>query len=599
MTGAGDSEMLLWAAGTYTLTWLPLPGWTAPDPSLTVSDLVDGAGVVVFTGAYTDPPFVAATDGPLGESGPSRGVSLVDADDDGDLDVFVCRRGAANRLLRNDGDLAFVDAAIGPLADAGLTMAAAWADLDNDGDQDVYLVRDGQANLLLEQRPGGTFVDIARFGTDDAGPGRAAAWCDYDGDGRLDLYLVNGGGANRLFRSFGDIGFGYFVFFPAEVAILQGVGPGTAAPWADFDLDDDADVYLVNANQPNALVENWGGGVFQVLSEMPDPHNGSAAAWGDVDEDGDLDLYLVNDGQADVLYRNDAGYFTVVTGPGLGDAGAGRGLVLADFDNDGHLDLFVARHDQPAVISFGVGEALFTPSALMVPEADGAATSVACGDLDDDGGLDLYLARDGQPNVLLRNTIAARGHWLHLDLKGDATNADAIGARVRVVTAGHSQVRAVSAGGEGLAQQPRRVAFGLGPATVADSVIVRWPAGATRVLTDIAADRVLTIWENGATPVAERVASPATALLLPQPNPFNPSTTLSFDLAQPGIVDVAVFALDGRRVATLLHEERAAGRHSVVWHGRDDRDRAVASGTYLCRLKTSDAVATRRLTVMR
>ncbi len=598
-TGTGDRNLLVWAEGTYTLTWLTLPGWSTPDPAASSGDIVNGGAPVTFAGIYTNPPFAAVTAGPLGDTGPGRGVSFVDVDEDGDLDIYVCNRGSANRLLRNDGGLVFTDIATGLLADSGLTMAAAWADLDNDGDQDVYVTRDGQANMLLEQGVGGAFVDIAQYGTEDAGAGRAASWCDYDGDGRLDLYLVNHGTANRIFRSYGDIGSGHFVFFPASIPQLQDPGPGTAAPWADIDLDGDRDLYLVNLGQPNVLVVNWNSTGFQSLPEMPDANNGQAAAWGDVDADGDLDLYLVNDGQADVLYRDDGANYLIVSGPALGDTGHGRGIALADFDNDGHLDYYVARFNEQDLLAFGDGGGQFAASALALAETGGACTAVACGDVDGDGGLDLYVSRDNQANVLLRNTIASRGHWLHLDLRGDGTNTDAIGARVRVVAAGHSQVREVSAGGESLAQHARRVAFGLGAATVADSVIVHWPAGATRVLTGVAADRVLTVMETPGTPVPDGLPPLATTLRAPQPNPFNPSTTLAFDLAQAGTVEIAVYALDGRRVATLLHEERPAGLHSVVWQGCDDNGRAVASGTYLCRLRTTQGDWTRRVTLVK
>ncbi len=598
-SGTGDRNLLVWSEGTYTLTWLTLPGWSTPNPAVSSGVIVSGGAPITFTGTYTDPPFAAVTSGPLGDGGAGRGVSLVDFDGDGDLDIYVCNRGSANRMLRNDGSLVFTDVAAGLLADDGLTMAAAWADLDNDGDQDVYLTRDGQANRLLEQGAGGTFLDIAQYGPEDAGAGRAASWCDYDGDGRLDLYLVNYGTANQLFRSYGDIGAGHFVFVPASIPPLQDTGNGTAAPWADIDLDGDRDLYLVKYGQPNVLIENWNGTTFLATTAMTDANQGQAAAWGDVDADGDLDLYLVNDGHADVLYRDDGAYYTIVTGSSLGDTGHGRGVSLADFDNDGHLDLYVARYNEHDLLAFGDGSGQFRASALAVPETGGACTAVACGDVDGDGGLDLYVSRDNEANVLLRNTIASRGHWLHIDLRGDATNADAIGARVRLVAAGRSQVREVSAGGESLAQHARRVAFGLGGATVADSVIVRWPDGATRVLTEVAVDRVLTVTEGASTPVPEGMLPLATTLRAPQPNPFNPSTTLAFDLARSGGVEVAVFALDGRRVATLLREDRPAGRHSVVWQGRDDNGRGVASGTYLCRLRTEQGDWTKRLTLVK
>jgi len=225
---------------------------------------------------------------------------------------------------------------------------------------------------------------------------------------------------------------------------------------------------------------------------------------------------------------------------------------------------------------------------------------VACGDIDGDGGLDLYLSRDGAPNVLLRNAIIDRGHWLHLDLVGTGTRREAIGATVRLVGGERAQLRHVSGGGESLAQHARRVAFGLGESAVADSVIVRWPDGTLSVRVDVAVDRVLTIQQGVASSVDLPLAAPAvTALGAPYPNPFNPSTTVSFDLAVPGRAELAVYSLDGRRVAVLASGELPAGRHTAVWDGRDERGRPAASGSYACRLWTPAGVISRRLTLVK
>lgn len=598
-TGAGNAALVVWAPGQYTLTWLGVPGWTSPSPAVVTGTVATTGAALAFTGVHANAPFTATSAGVLGDAGAGRGVSVLDYDADGDLDLYICNRGSANRLLRNDGNLSFTDIVTGLLTDTGLTMAAAWVDYDGDGDQDVYLSRDGQANQLLANNGNGTFTNIAQYGVDDAGAGRAAAWCDYDRDGLLDLSLVNNGTASMIARSYGNIGTGQFFFMPQAIAALQAAGAGTAAPWADYDGDGDLDVYRVMSWQANQLVQNGGGGTFLVTGQAANGSSGQAAAWGDIDNDGDLDLYLVNDGSADVLYRNDGTYFTMLAGPGLGDTGYGRGLAMADFDNDGRLDIYVCRFNEPDLLLFGAGAGQFGVSQLL-PAAQGATTAVACGDLDGDGGQDLYLSRDGQANVLLRNTISGRGHWLQLDLKGKGTNVAAIGARVRCVVSGVSQLRHVSAGGESLAQNALRVSFGLGAASTADSVVVRWPDGTTTVRLNVVGDRVLTIDQNVASDVAlPSVVPSVTALGAPYPNPFNPMTTIAFDLAKAGAVELAVYSLDGRRVTTLIAGEQVAGRHTAVWDGRDDRGRPVASGSYMCRLVTSGGEWVRRLALVK
>ena len=81
------------------------------------------------------------------------------------------------------------------------------------------------------------------------------------------------------------------------------------------------------------------------------------------------------------------------------------------------------------------------------------------------------------------------------------------------------------------------------------------------------------------------------------PNPFNPSTKIEFALPEPQHVKLAVFAVDGRRVATLKNESMTAGHHSVTWTGRDDR--GVAAGIYFYRIQAGDFSRTQKMTLVK
>ena len=83
------------------------------------------------------------------------------------------------------------------------------------------------------------------------------------------------------------------------------------------------------------------------------------------------------------------------------------------------------------------------------------------------------------------------------------------------------------------------------------------------------------------------------------PNPFNPRTTVAFDIARAGRVRVDIYSVDGRLVASLADEFLSPGRHARVWQGLDRAGRAVASGSYVIRLEAPDLVQTRRLTLLR
>ncbi len=83
------------------------------------------------------------------------------------------------------------------------------------------------------------------------------------------------------------------------------------------------------------------------------------------------------------------------------------------------------------------------------------------------------------------------------------------------------------------------------------------------------------------------------------PNPFNPATTIEFAVPQTGEVELAVFDVAGRRVATLVRGVVTAGHHEVTWQGRDDRGGQVASGVYFCRLADGQNLQTRKMLLVK
>ncbi len=96
------------------------------------------------------------------------------------------------------------------------------------------------------------------------------------------------------------------------------------------------------------------------------------------------------------------------------------------------------------------------------------------------------------------------------------------------------------------------------------------------------------------------VPSPAAPALLPnRPNPFNPRTTIAYDLPRAADVLLTVHDLAGRRLRTLAQGRRAAGRHEAVWDGRDAAGRGLASGVYVCRLRAGEVELTRRMTLLK
>ncbi|MFA5498360.1 MAG: SBBP repeat-containing protein [Candidatus Cloacimonadia bacterium] len=95
------------------------------------------------------------------------------------------------------------------------------------------------------------------------------------------------------------------------------------------------------------------------------------------------------------------------------------------------------------------------------------------------------------------------------------------------------------------------------------------------------------------------LASPGTELNRNYPNPFNPETKLNFSLAEPGIVKIDVYNLQGQLLKTLTNAYYPSGHYTVVWDGSDSSNKQVGSGIYFYRMKAKDYIETRRMSLIK
>ena len=276
-------------------------------------------------------------------------------------------------------------------------------------------------------------------------------------------------------------------------------------------------------------------------------------------------------------------------------------------DNDGFQDIYVANFGSSnALLRNEAGSGTFT----LVNDEDisifGDHQAISWNDVDEDGDLDLY-ANSLSGNLLMRNNLANGNNHLTVRLAGSRYgqqgNLSAIGALVKITVGGQTQWRSVAGDGSTMVQH-----FGLGSATVVDELVVYWPYKmmngqhhTTRMI-DVYRNQRLEIEEPllGLSP-AEDNPLPSTFALLPcYPNPFNPMTTISFDVPLMGEVDLEIFDLAGRRVRALhLGETFQAGRHTALWNGKDDQGQTLASGVYQIRLKAQDFEGVQRATLLK
>ncbi len=472
----------------------------------------------IFTRVTSDP---VTTDGSN-----SRGGSWGDYDNDGDLDLFVPKFNQASVLYINNGNGSFTALTADPVVtSAGDSRGSSWGDYDNDGDLDLFVANfSSQNNFLYTNNGNGSFTAVINDPiVTSGGESLGSSWGDYDNDGDLDLFVANFSNQNNfLYINNGD---GSFTAVTSDPVVTSG-GISYGGSWGDYDNDGDLDLFVANWNQNNFLYVNNGDGSFTAITSGPVVTSGGESlggSWGDYDNDGDLDLFVANNNQNNFLYVNNGdGSFTAITSdPVVTSGGNSQGSSWGDYDNDGDLDLFVANKDQNNFLYVNNGDGSFTAvTSDPVVTSGGSSQGSAWGDYDNDGDLDLFVANLNQNNFLYTNNGNAN-HWINLALVGRASNVSAIGAKVRLKATIESsplwQLNEISGqtGGSYGGQNSLNAEFGLGSATIIDSIRIEWPSGIVQVLVNVAIDQFLTITE----PDTTQPAAPALTFIMSGMNP--------------------------------------------------------------------------------
>ena len=92
---------------------------------------------------------------------------------------------------------------------------------------------------------------------------------------------------------------------------------------------------------------------------------------------------------------------------------------------------------------------------------------------------------------------------------------------------------------------------------------------------------------------------PSLALMPNYPNPFNPSTRITYSIPEQGHVSLKIYDVTGRLIRTIVEESKAPGTYTVDWNGLNDQGRNAATGTYFCRLVTAKQAITRKMLLTR
>ncbi len=544
-----------------------------------------------------------------------RGVSLVDFNADGRLDMFIASDAGLTRVFENLGDMRFRDVTFElGLNLGGRGMLGVWADYDNDRRLDLFTASTAVCRMFRQMEQG--YFDERTAALNISGQARvtAALWADVDLDGFVDLYLARFDSSNVFYRSqegkkFIDV-IGYTGANDPYTKAMGGA-------FADIDNDGDPDLYLVHDNfEPARLYINDGTGTFRQRAEAAGVDYRShsmGAVFGDFDNDGFLDLYTSNIDTNYIFFNNQDGTFSNTTEfSGVGNRGMAWSTSLLDFDNDGLLDIYVANTSSFAPKSDNklfrnLGGRRFedvTEQAGVSSWEDGYGC--ATGDLNNDGFMDIVLTNDQDSDALeIYINNGGEGNYLQFELQGTRSNGAAIGARVSVFAGGTLQIREVSGGSGWLSQDSPVLHFGLGSSTQADSVVFRWPSGLHEVLYDVRANQRMRIVEGNILSVnAPQQGGPeAFRLAHLSPNPFRPGQhgeiVLQFNSVPPPQTDIIVYDILGRPVRELHRSGSSAAGRVLHWDGRNDRGELMPTGLYFIQIRTAASSRVTKMALIR
>ena len=430
----------------------------------------------------------------------SFGVAVGDYNADGFSDMFITGWGG-QQLLCNLGDGTFQDVTdLAGFSHRGWSSSAAWLDADNDGDLDLYIAHYGvwtpetdkrctnstgqldrcapadyvgEPDELWINQGDGSFLDRSREFKEFEYRGIGVLAADFDHDGDTDIYVSNDEDPNMLFDNRGESQF-------QQIAAQSGTALGSRSivdgsmglALGDFDGNLKPDMLVTNyQNEYCELYLNQGNQYFTLgtrssgLMALGQAVVGWGTAFADLDLDGDEDLLVIaghtsrnpiksSNLQKPYLLENKDSKRLVSVGESSGDffgqVHAGRGMALADYDNDGDLDFAVSMIEQPT--------------------------------------------------ELLRND-SPKGNYLLVDLIGRQVNRDAIGAWLELELTGGKrpgakQIRHRFGGGSYASTHASTLHIGLGDATGVSKLTVHWPGGKTDSLTDLLPNQRLCVIES-------------------------------------------------------------------------------------------------------
>lgn len=553
------------------------------------------------------------------------GVALLDVNQDGLQDIFLSGNMVSSKLYLNKGNLKFEDITEqAGLTTKGWSYGVSIVDINQDGYPDIYLCKAGSRrtspsemeNQFFINNGNNTFTDrAAEMGLNSNGYDVQAAFFDYDKDGDLDMYLLKNAFVNynrntarskmldgaaastdRLFRNDGNLKF-------TDVSQAAGItieGFGLGLSICDLNEDGWPDIYVSNDFLTNDLlwINNQHGGFSNIAPSVlrHETYNGMGNDVADYNNDGHEDIVVVDmlppdnkrwkltmrgntyeEFQNALKYSYEPQYVRNTLQLNNGDGsfseiGQLAGIhatewswapLFADYNNDGFKDLLITNGYRQDITNLDFIKYGKKANFVGTPEAnrkerldelkkypgikvhnylyennrnlrfkdvsaswgmtdDSYANGAAYGDLDNDGDLDLIVNNLDEEATLYENhsnEILPQNNWLRLGFKGPDGNRNGIGVKAWIWQGGNLQYQYFSPYRGYLSTVEPYLHFGLSGQPI-DSLKIIWPDGRQQTLKQPKSKQLL--WINYSDAAESTAASPAKAPSLFQTYPTAP-----------------------------------------------------------------------------